>query len=913
VSLTAGTQLGPYEILAPLGAGGMGEVYRAKDTRLGRTVAIKVLPAHLSRSPELRKRLEREAQAISSLSHPHICTLHDVGQHLGVDFLVMEYLEGETLAQRLRKGRLPLDQALRHATEIADALDKAHRQGVIHRDLKPGNIMLTKSGAKLLDFGLAKLRGTGAEDEASRASALPTEDRPLTEEGTILGTYPYMSPEQLEGKEADARTDIFAFGSVLYEMFTGKRAFEGKSRASLIAAIMSSEPRPISELQPMTPSAVDHLVKTCLAKDPEERWQNAHDLVAELRWIEEAGSQAGVPTPIAARRRTRARLAWLACGILIGVVLGSAVWSFNSRNIPAVTHVRLGVQPAEQLGGGLRLERMIWVGLQRPSRTDLAFSPDGRRLVFNGGKDGQWQLHVRPLDEPEASPMTGTESGISPFFSPDGEWIGFWADGNLKKVSISGGLPVTLCETRIIFGASWGANDNVVFALEEGGLLEVSADGGTPEELTTLEEGERSHRLPHFLPGGEALLFTVQKSVGGSLRDSAIALQILATGERRVLVESGTDARYVPTGHLLYADWGTLTAAPFDLARLQVTGSAVPVIDGVMQAARSGNFTLDTGAGQFTVSRSGSLAFLDGGLLPDQKNTLVWLDRSGGVESLDAPEAAYLLPRLSPDGQLVAVCVHEFDKENDFRIWLLDISRGTLRPLTHGGAESNATWTPDGRRIAFASFGSRRSSLVWQAADGSGDSEELTSSESMLFPGSWSPDGRELAYVKDRDIWVLPLTEGERQPRPVVQTPFAAAHPAFSPDGRWLAFESNESGRPEVYVQPYPGPGPKTQISVDGGRSPAWSGDGRELFFRDGDKRMAVEVTTEPVLEVGKPVLLFEAKYGTASPNRNYDVTRDGQRFLMVDISKLPPHEPVTHINVVLNWFEELKRRVPVN
>jgi len=754
----------------------------------------------------------------------------------------MEYLEGETLAQRLRSGCLPLDQALRLATEIADALDKAHRQGVIHRDLKPGNIMLTKSGAKLLDFGLAKLRVTGADAEASRASALPTEDRPLTEEGTILGTYPYMSPEQLEGKAADARTDIFAFGSVLYEMVTGKRAFEGNSRASLIAAIMSSEPRPISELQPVTPSAVDHLVRTCLAKDPEERWQGAHDLVAELRWIQEAGSQAGVPSPIAAARRSRARLAWLACGILIGVVLGSAVWSFKSRSTQAVTHVRMGVQPAGQLGGALEWERSH-EGLQRPTRAALAFSPDGRRLVFSGGRDGEWQLYVRPLDEPKASPIPGTEGGINPFFSPDGKRVGFWADGKLKKISISGGLPMTVCEAPLVFGATWGANDTIVFAQFDGGLLQVSAD------------------------------------------------------------------------------WGTLMAAPFDLTRLQVTGAAVPVIGGVMQAARSQRWTLNTGAGQFTVSRSGSLAYLEGGLLPDQKNTLVWVDRKGRGEPLDAPEAPYLWPRLSPDGKLVAVQVLEAGKQHDFRIWLLDISRGTLRPLTHGGTESSASWTPDGRRIAFGSFRGRGNSLVWRSADGSGDAEELTTSESRLWPCSWSPDGRELAYVTLGsgpsplgllgDIWVLSPAERERKPRPVVKTPFSEMHPAFSPNGRWLAFDSDESGRWEVYLQPYPGPGPKTQISVDGGRSPTWSGDGLELFYQDGDKMMAVNVTTEPAVKVAKPVLLFEATDDIGIPCRTYDVTPDGQRFLMVDVSKLPPHEPVTHINVVLNWFEELKRRVP--
>ncbi len=909
MSLTPGTKLGPYEILAPLGAGGMGEVYKAKDTRLDRTVAIKVLPAHVASHPEVRQRFEREARAVSSLNHPHICTLFDIGSENGIDFMVMEHIEGDTLADRLKKGALPLDQALQYGIEIADALDKAHRQGVVHRDLKPGNIMLTKTGAKLLDFGLAKM--TAAETNAGGLSALPTEAQPLTKEGSILGTFQYMAPEQLEGNEADARSDIFAFGSVLYEMVTGKRAFEGKSQASLIAAILEHEPPAMSTLQTMTPPVLDHVVRRCLAKDPDERWQTAHDLTAELNWIVEAGSQPGVTSPLVPGRRVSRRLAAGILGFLLGSVF---VWNLKpgAPTAGSVTRLRMGLQPAEEIGGFF-LETVLagW----RPTRTAVAFSPDGRHLVYRGGAGETWQLYLRPMDQAEASPMPGTEGAVGPFFSPDGQWVGFWANGELRKVRLTGGPSAAVCETPLLFGASWGEENTIVFAQYTGGLWSVSADGGTPKELTTLREGEVSHRLPEVLPGAKAVIFTVSKR-SFEWKDAEIAMQDLATGERRVLVAEAADARYVRTGHLLYARLGTLMAVPFDLERLEVTGGSLPVIEGVMQAVYAGHSAIDTGAAQFSVSGAGSLVYVEGGTYPLLRKSLVWVDREGRAQPLGGTERGYWHPRLSPDGRRVAVFISEPEQRD---IFVYDISRGTLTRVTQEGANAYPAWSPDGKRVAFQSTTGGPANIFWVQPDGSA-LERLTTSENRQYPASWSPDGKALAFLEGRDIWVLPFDNGEHEPRPVVQTRFEEEYPTFSPDGRWLAYTSDESGRREVYVQPYPGPGPRTQISVEGGMSPAWARNGRELFYRVlsggrwGGKRkmMAVKITTDPTFIAGKPRMLFEeAGYQPSEPFRSYDVAADG-RFLMLEMAE-QPSQRVTELRVVLNWFEELKRLVPTN
>jgi Tol biopolymer transport system component/predicted Ser/Thr protein kinase len=891
MSVNAGTRLGPYEILSAVGAGGMGEVYRAKDTRLDRIVAIKVLPKHLADRAELRERFEREAKAISSLSHPHICTLYDVGHQDGIDFLVMEYVEGETLAQRLAKGPLPIDQVLQYSIEISDALDKAHRKGVTHRDLKPGNIMMTKSGAKLLDFGLAKLREDAAP--ATPLSQLSTGKNPITAQGTILGTLQYMAPEQLEGKEADARTDIFALGVVVYEMATGKKAFEGKSQASLIAAILEREPPAISSLHPMTPPAVDRVVKRCLTKEPDERCQNAKDLTDELKWIAEDGFQVAL-APTAAVKGIRAlgrRALILSVGtLLVAVITGFAIWNLKPAPSRPVTRFTVTLPPGQQLAG-------------LDSGPAVALSRDGTHVAFVARQGGTQQIYLRAMDSLEARPIPGTEGGVSPFFAPDGRWVGFFAGGTLKKVSVSGGAALTLGVASSPRGANWGSQGTITFAPQNVSAIQQVPDaGGTPQPLTRFGKGDVSQRWPEFLPGGKAVLFAAGPTAV-NFTNARVAVQSVGTGERRNLVEGGMNPRYAPSGHLVYAQGGNLMAVPFDPQRLTTTGVAVPVVEGVLQSPVSG-------AAQYSFSATGSLVYVPGGVQSAQ-NKLGWVSRNGAEQLLAAPVHAYLGPRLSPDGRRVAVTI----TEQESHVWLYDLGRGALTRFTfEGNANNGPVWTPDGKRIAFNSNREGATNIFWQLADGSGGLERLTTSEYIHAPMSWSPDGQLLAFFEvnpdtQRDIWVLRMSD--RKAQPFLRTQFDEAVPQFSPDGRWLAYISNETGRHEIYVQPYPGPGGKWQISTEGGTEPAWNRNGRELFYRSGNKMMAVDITTQPGFAAGTPRMLFEGRYETAPfPTTNYDVSPDGQRFLMVKPSEQEQAAP-TQINVVLNWFEELKQKVP--
>jgi eukaryotic-like serine/threonine-protein kinase len=910
MAILPGRRLGPYEILSAIGAGGMGEVYKARDTRLDRIVAIKVLPTHLADRPELRDRFEREAKTIASLNHPHICTLYDTGHQDGIDFLVMEYLEGETLAQRLKKGPLPLDQVLRYAIEIADALDKAHRKGITHRDLKPGNIMLTKTGAKLLDFGLAKLKQEAAPANVS-LSDLPTANDPLTEEGAIVGTLQYMAPEQLEGKEVDARTDIFAFGAVVYEMATRKRAFEGKSQASVISAIMSSDPAPMSSLQPMTPPALDRVVKRCLSKETDERWQSANDLTNELKWIGEGGSQVTfAPTPAAKviRSLNRRELILSSGASLFGAVIASlATW--NLKPSPAA-------QPVSRLVINLLLGQQLAVASAGPA---VALSPDGTHLAYVVRQGDTTQLYLRAMDGLESRPIPGTEGANGPFFSPDGQWLGFFAGGKLKKISVSGVAALTLSDASITDGASWGSQGTIIFGnYPEGPLLQVSDAGGTPQPLTHLEKGETSHRWPEFLPGGKAVLFAAGTE-GSNWNNAQIAVQLVGTGERRNLVQGGMYPHYAPSGHLVYMQGGTLMAAPFDPQRLTTTGAAVPVVEGVLQYTAFGN-------AQYSFSATGSLVYVMGSV-ESALTRLVWVNRKGAEQALATPARAYQIPRLSPDGRRIALTI----EEQETQVWLYDLPRETLTRLTFEGKRNNApVWTPDGKRIAFISNREGPRNIFWQLADGSGGLERLTTSKYVHVPGSWSPDGQLLAFMEvnpttGQDIWVLRMGDPSpgsgqvpsagsgqvRKAQPFLRTPFNEQAPQFSPDGRWLAYYSNESGRSEVYVQPYPGPGGKWQISTEGGKEPLWNRNGRELFYRSGIKMMAVEITTQPSFSAGTPKALFEGQYQSLNQsNPNYDVSPDGQRFLMLKPSEQAQAAP-TQINVVLNWFEELKQKVP--
>jgi serine/threonine-protein kinase len=959
MTLAVGTKLGPYEVIAAIGAGGMGEVYKARDTRLDRTVAIKVLPSHVASDPDLRQRFEREAKTLAALSHPHICPVFDVGASTPVrpervegrtalspgeaeqvvQFLVMEYLEGETLAERLDRMRgsnrlrqgyggppklhakaedpaLALPEALRYAIEIADALDKAHRQGIIHRDFKPGNIMLTKNGAKLLDFGLAKLGAARAPSTAigpgARAddvNAALTMSTPLTTAGSIIGTFQYMAPEQLEGKEADARTDIFALGATLYEMLTGKKAFEGKSQASLIAAILASEPRPLSTLEPTMPPALDRVVKKCLAKDPEERWQDARDLYDELRWIADGGSQPGamgtssgaVGTMAATRPSLSRRVSPVAAtAVLVALVSGVSVW-FVGKPAPGRV-VRLeATPPAVQT-----------VGLPGPN-ADIAFSPDGRHVVYVTGPPPV--LYVRALDELEATPLLGLGNPVAPFLSPDGNWIAFADGATLKKVTISGGPPVTICDTclargsGIFRGASWGPDDTIVFATAgaAGGLFRVPAGGGEHAALTKPDpqKGEVEHIFPEILPGGQAVLFTIRTS--GPIENAQIAVLDLRTGEQNVLVSGGSNPRYAASGHIVYGVAGTLRAIAFDLDRLGVRGDPVPALDRVI--------TKGSGAANFSFSRDGSLAYLAGDLQQAAPRSLVWVDRDGREEKLPLPDRVYRAPRVSPDGRRLAILLGEQDQAE---LWVYEIATGAGLRLTHGGNAVAPVWTPDGKRIIFG-WATGSNDLFWVPADGSGEPERVTPSDEVNdFPTTVSPDGRSVLFARildvnsQREIWRVPL-EGDRKPEPVLQGRFSRGNAELSPDGRWLAYRSNESGSDEVYLQAYPELGAKRPISISGGEGPVWSPDGRQIFYRAGNKMMAVAVGREAALEVGSPVVVWERPYFAPTPAavREHHIGPDG-RFLMMKAAAAE-RAAAPRLIVVLNWLEELKRLVPGN
>ena len=897
--LTPGTTLGPYEIQAALGAGGMGEVYQARDTRLDRTVAIKVLPEHVAADPDLKQRFEREARTVAALNHPHICTLFDIGREGETDFLVLEYLEGETLAQRLKKGALPLDQALQIAIQIADALDKAHRQGIVHRDLKPGNIMLTTAGAKLLDFGLAKLRKPGTVG-AEGFSAATTQSEPLTARGTLLGTLPYMAPEQLDGKDADARTDIFAFGSTIYEAATGRRAFEGKSQASLIGAILEREPALMSTLQPMTPPALDRVVKKCLEKDPEDRWHSAHDLTGELQWIaeERSGSGTAASTPSAQQPAGWRRVIPLTSAVVVGgLIAGLTVWSLTRPDPRMTTRFTVPLPTTMQLG---------------PSRP-LALSPDGRTLVYVARNETgvfSSRLYRRALEEPEATAIPGTENATAPFFSPDGARLGFFTltapgQGALKTVSLAAGTPVTLFEGTVTRSASWGPDDTIVLGAngeDWASLWQIPAAGGEPAPFTTvnLDEGEVFHVLPEFLPGGRAMLFVVAFGETGPYRDTAqIAVLSLDTGDRRILLQ-GSDVRYEPSGQLVFMRDGALWRVPFDAERLQVIGQPVPVMEPV--AVRSGS-------ADFAVGRSGTLAYRPSGPVVEPSRRLVWVDRDGNEEPLSAAPRYYAHPDVSPDGGRVAMVVTGNDGSD---LWIYDLARNAPTRLTFGAASVTVPrWSPDGDRVVFSLIREGRRgppNLFWRASDGTGEVERLTTSPNAQFASAWVRDGQRLLFHEvgddqQADLWVLSLDEDEPSAEPLLQEAFDQRYARLSPDGRWMVYTSDESGQREVFVRPFPRlDDGKWQISFDGGDVPKWGPDGRELFYEGPTALMAVTIETEPTFARGSPEPLFDLEGYGRLPSGDWDLAPDGQRFLLIKERTASGDTAAAQIIVVQNW-----------
>jgi eukaryotic-like serine/threonine-protein kinase len=887
MNLATGTRLGPYELVSPVGAGGMGEVYRARDTRLDRTVAVKVLPAHLSSNPELRQRFEREARAVSSLQHPNICTLHDIGQQDGVDYLVMEFLEGQTLADRLAKGAMPIDQVLRYAIQIVDALDKAHHAGITHRDLKPGNIMLTKSGAKLLDFGLAKFQGNDS-GLASSLTSLPTERRSITAEGTILGTFQYMAPEQLEGRQVDARTDIFAFGAVVYEMATGKKAFTGKSQASLITAIMSSDPPPISTIEPMTPPALDRVVKTCLAKEAEDRWQTAHDLKLELQWIAEGGARTGGAEGVASHRKSRERLAWIVAGVLLlGLLVALPFIISHLRHAPVDT----------------RAVRFLVPTPDGNSVLSLSISPDGRRLAFIAidSSGSRRRLWVRPLDSLTAQPLADVDSvAASPFWSPDSRFIAFSSEGRLKKIDAAGGTAQTLVSaenTGVFRGGSWSREGLIIFAGgPTDGLYRVSDGGGEATAVTTLDQPrENSHRCPQFLPDGRHFLYFSRQT-----EKNGIYVGSLDSKESKRILDTAFNAVYAEPGYLLFMRESALMAQPFDADSLELTGDAFQLADRV--AVRTlGQTSL------CSVSESGVLVYVSGGEAVNSE--LNWRDRTGKKISQVGPVGNYWSIWLSPDEKRVAV---ERLEKGTGDIWLMDIARNIPTKFTFDpGWDYAPVWSPDGSRIVFSSARGDGTAHLYVKPASSGSNEELLLKSNFLkIPTDWSSDGKLILYSEGNakgknDLWVLPL-EGDRMPRPLVQDEFNKSGAKFSPDEKGVAYVSDESGRAEVYVQPFPGLGAKYQVSTSGGFNPSWRRDGKELFYTTNDRKlMALELNAGAKFEPGLPKALFDIRMRGTGGRSIYAVSRDGQRFLTSDISESSTPSPIT---VVLNWTADLKR-----
>ena len=857
----------------------MGEVYRARDTRLDRTVAIKVLPEHVAADPDLRQRFEREAKTISSLNHPHICTLHDIGSQDGIDFLVMEYLEGETLAQRLEKGALPLEQALQVAIELADALDKAHRQGIVHRDLKPGNIMLTKAGAKLLDFGLAKPSKPRVADVLAETM---TRALPVTQHGVILGTPQYMAPEQLEGRDTDARTDIFAFGSVLFEMITLRKAFTGSSQASLISAILVQDPPSVTELEPHVPAAVNQLVKACLNKDPDVRWQSMADVKRVLEWLPSL-SRVEITTE---KRTLSTRNIAVAAGLALAT--GLSVWSAVRSASPDVQVVRATIAlPFDQT-------------LDISSGSDpLAISPDGSRIALVTSTGGTTTgLYVRDLESFEVSPISRTEGAQYPFFSPDGSEVAFFADGRLQRASVDGGNPTTICDVpETGHGGTWGPDDTMVFDPGRSGLMRVDANGGTPEPLVSQQPDidAMNHRWPQFTPDGRALLSTLW---GGATDDGRTRLAVLSfdTGEWQEL-GIGAQAQYVPTGHLLYHAGaraeGDVHAVRFDLDALEARGAAVSVLAGIFRGPGGG-------AAYFDVSESGTLVFAPGGL----EHRLVRVDRRGRSSPLLDETRGFRFPRFSPDGRRLAVTVDPRPSE----IWIYDLERGSRIPLAIGLHSIAPLWTLDGLRVAYRV----EYDIYWRDADASSLAEPL-----LIKPGgartpmSWSPGGETLVFTDQTgttgsDIWMLALGS---DPQPLLATEASETNANVSPNGRWLAYDSDASGRREVYVRPFPnvedGLWP---VSALGGHSPRWSADGTELFYMNGADFYAAAVDADaPAFVTSPPEFLFDGSWDTTQA-RNYDLFPDAREFVFVEAD---PDSRPGRLQVTINWFEELTARVP--
>jgi len=890
--LAAGTRLGPYEIVAPIGAGGMGEVYRARDTNLGREVAIKVLPAPLARDPERLARFQREAKVLASLNHPNIGHIYGVESQA----LVMELVEGKTLASHLKPGPLPMETTLNYARQIAEALEAAHEKGIVHRDLKPANIMVTPAGlVKVLDFGLAK--AAEERSDASDPADSPTVTLSPTRTGVILGTAGYMSPEQARGASADTRADIWAYGVVLYEMLAGRRVFSGESVTDILAGVLRAEPD-WSALPAATPPRIRKLLRRCLERDRKQRLQ----AIGEARIAIDAPEQDVRPLPAATRLRPWA-VAVLAMAF---AAVAAAGWWRASRSAPPSPLMRLNVE----LGLDMNLGRP-------PGEAVLALSPDGTLLAASvRGPDGESRLATRRLDQSQTTLLAGTEGAGAPFFSPDGQWIAFNADHKIKKISVRGGVAVTLCDASGWITGSWGDDGNIIAPLGWGtGLSRIPSAGGPPAPVTELnrEKGELRHGWPQVLPGSRAVLFTTGHAAQ-TFDDADIEVVSLKTGERTILHHGGFFARYLPSGHLVWIHQNALYAAPFDLGRLALTGEPQPVVEDINSGEDSG--------GDFAFSQTGTFVYASGtGKL---QRSIFWLDSTGKTRPLHPVPGLYGFPRFSPDGKRLAFSAG--DGKNHEDIWVRDLERDSASRVTLLPGQSQwPVWTPDSRNLVFWSSNPSAPGIYWIRADGSGVAQRLTDGKTRQVPHSISPDGRRLAMAQTSpgggvEIWTAPVEGDAGHPRlgrvePFRQTPFVTIEPAFSPDGRWLAYYSGEPGKEGLWVVPFPGPGGGWLISSRGG-SPVWSGNGRDLFFlADNRTIMVAGYTTRgdafvsgkprvwsqhPLLDLGSP------------PVGAYGLAPDGKRFAVVlNADGTADPKPVTHLTFLLNFFDELRRRVP--
>jgi eukaryotic-like serine/threonine-protein kinase len=915
MALTSGTKLGPYEIQSPIGAGGMGEVYRARDTRLDRTVAVKILPTHLSDNPEAKQRFEREARTISSLNHPHICTLHDVGSQDGTSYLVMEYVQGETLEARLQKGPLPLKQALDCGVQICDALEKAHRAGIVHRDLKPGNIMLTASGAKLLDFGLAKPAAVflGSQPistgQAHLTPSTPTMNMSmlsatpgsLTQQGTIVGTFQYMAPEVVQGREADARSDIFSFGCVLYEMLTARRAFEGKSQLSVLTSVLEKDPEPLGTLLPATPPALDHVVKDCLAKEPEARWQNAADIGRELRWIASGAANPIATTPEQPRSPIRERFLWAAVAAL-ALLLASLLW-ITLRERPAAPSLRSYLPPPAATGYDFTGD------FSGPP----VLAPDGSAVAFcaRGPKEAD-SLWVHPLGELAARKLEGTEGASFPFWSADEKFLGFFADGHLKKVPASGGPVTVLAEAPNARGGAWNQDNVILFEPDyRDSLFRISAAGGTPVRLTKFETNKHTtHRWPLFLPDGKHFVFFATNHSGNS--EQGIYFGSLADGSYKFLVNADSQPQFA-AGYLLYHLQSQLLAQAFNPETGAVSGDPITVASFVEYDAGTWHTT-------FTASQNGLLVYEPGSKALG--TDLLWLDGTGKTIGKIGDRTFYKgSGRLSPDGKRLAVAMG--DPEAD--IWVFDLARGSRTRLTFGGATHlDPSWSPDGQRIIYVrqmgATAQEGTSLRARLASGGGQEEIVMQrvSNDPSVPGipflqpQWSSDGRYVLHMRQTGpngnaVWALPTT-GDKKPFPILQPVSPQTRiiqVRLSPDGRWMAYSSTESGREEVYVTHFPTGVGKWQVSQTGGTFPVWRGDSKEIFFlgTDGAIRSAKVNAKSEDFDLEPVQTLFQVSY-TSPVGNPYDVSPDGQRFVFTAL----PESTSAPLVLVTNWTNDLKK-----